>query len=139
MEESFFNENNAAWYAAFLSTILLGKEIYDWYKTRPSFDVSFFNTDEPGADDKIIIYNASSRIYSIVAIELYSATNAKSEDRMNYDIGRNTDFNIVVINPLQPFVMYIPDGYKFRIKKEKLLFAEIYILGQKDPIIKEVH
>ena len=139
MEESFFNETNAAWYAAFISTILLGKEIYNWYRLRPTFDVSLYRTSEPGADDKLVIYNDSTRIYSIIAVNLFSADKAKSEDIKNHDIGRYADFSINLINPLQPLVMNIYEEYKFKVKEGLKLFAEIYVLGQKDPIIKEVH
>lgn len=131
MRESFFTENNAAWWGALISTILLVKEIYNWCRTKPTFDVSFFRTTEPGSDDKIIIYNDSTKIFGTITVNLYSAPFKNSENITNHDIGRYNDYDIQTLNPLKPYTMHVPGDCKFRLKNEMKLFAEIYVLGRK--------
>ena len=134
----FFNENYAAWWGAGISTILLLKEIYSWLKYLPNYDISFFTTSEPGADDRVLIHNKSNRIANVIAIEFYTASSKKSNDRKNKDIGQYGQFRLTTIQPKQIYTMNISDQDKFRVKNGQKLYVEIYQLGKKDPFIKEV-
>lgn len=136
--EKFFTENYAAWWGAGISTILLLKEIYSWKKYITNYDILFFITGEPGADDKIVIHNKSNRITNIIGIGLYTASSKTSNDRKNKDIGQNGQFRLITIQPQQNYIINLSDQDKFRVKNSQKLYIEIYHIGKKTPFVKEV-
>lgn len=134
----FFNENHAAWWGAGISTVLLFKEIYSWKKYLPDYDILFFITGEPGADDRIIIHNKSNRITNIIGVQLYTASSRTSNDRKNKDIGQNGEYRLITVQPHQNYVINLSDQDKFRVKNGQKLYIEIYHIGKKTPFVKEV-
>lgn len=117
-----------AGYAALLSTILA---IREWHKSRLIFDVSFFQTREPGSNDIIVLYNGSSRSLTISYYELYLRRDNTSDNLSTMELGNTGDFMLIKIPPSGTFEISITDQYKFKVREGQELFIHLNIMGVK--------